>query len=49
MEIVNKGGMTYWVPLSDKEGTAINSFYCWEQAFRVFSNMWYGGISWKIW
>ena len=39
MEMVNKGGMSYWVPLSDKDNVAITSYAKWEQAFRVFSNI----------
>ena len=41
MELVNKGGFTYFVPVSDREGIAggINSFTKWEQAFRVYSNI----------
>ena len=31
--------MTYWVPVSDRETTAITNFNRWEQAFRVFSNL----------
>ena len=41
MELVNKGGFTYFVPVSDREGIAggINSFAKWEQVFRVYSNI----------
>ena len=39
MEMVNKGGFSYWVPVSDHENVAINSYARWEQAFRVFSNI----------
>ena len=40
MEIVNKGGFTYFVPVSDREvASTVNCFGCWEQAFRVFSNI----------
>ena len=39
MEIVNRGGMSYWVPLADRDNVSINSFYKWEQAFRVYSNI----------
>ena len=39
MEIVNRGGMSYWIPVSDHESTSIMSFAHWEQAFRVFSNV----------
>ena len=34
MEIVSKGGMTYFVPVADRENTmTISSFNRWEQAF----------------
>ena len=39
MEMVNKGGMSFWVPVSDREMISINSFNRWEQAFRIFSNI----------
>ena len=39
MEIVNRGGQSYWVPVSDQENTTINNFARWEQAFRVYSNV----------
>ena len=41
MEIVNKGGYTYFVPASDRElsSNTINSLNRWEQAIRVFSNI----------
>ena len=40
MEIINRGGMTYWVPVSDREtaGT-ISGFAKWEQVFRVYANI----------
>ena len=38
MVMVNKGGMSYWVPFSDK-GSSINSVTCWNQAFHVFLNI----------
>ena len=40
MELVSRGRSTFFVPVSDREvsGT-INSFFHWEQAFRVFSNV----------
>ena len=37
LEIVIRGGRTYYVPVS--EGTNITSFQRWEQAFRVFCNI----------
>ena len=39
MEMVSKGGMSYWVPLADRENSTISSFFKWEQAFRVFANV----------
>ena len=39
MEIVNRGGMTYWLPVGDHEGTVISNYSRWEQAFRVFNNV----------
>ena len=39
MEMVNKGGMSFWVPVADHENAVINSYARWEQAFRVFSNI----------
>ena len=41
MELVSRGGSTFFVPVADREtqGNNINSFNKWEQAFRVFSNM----------
>ena len=37
LELVIKGGQSYYVPIS--ETTEINSFSKWEQAFRVYSNI----------
>ena len=37
MELIMKGGHTYYVPVS--ESTEINSFNKWEQAFRVYANI----------
>ena len=39
MEMVNKGGIPHWVPVSEREKSKISSVTCWDQAFRVFSNM----------
>ena len=39
MEMVIKGGMTYWVPISDRELSSITSYIRWEQAFRVYMNI----------
>ena len=39
MEMVNKGGLSYWMPVTDRDNTAITSYSRWEQAFRVYSNL----------
>ena len=39
LEIVNKNGMSYLSPVSEKDRTSISSYQKWEQAFRVFSNV----------
>ena len=39
MEMVNRGGMSYWVPVAHREMSTINGFSKWEQAFCVFSNI----------
>ena len=38
LEVVVKGGHTYWVPV-EKDSQAIVNFNRWEQAFRVFSDI----------
>ena len=42
MELVTKGGFTYFVPVSDRETTAINKFSRWEQAFRAYATIYCG-------
>ena len=40
MELVNKNGMTYWSPISNRDlGGLITSFGKWETAFRVYSKV----------
>ena len=39
MQLVMRGNQSFWVPISQSEATAINSFGKWEQAFRVFSDV----------
>ena len=40
MELINKNGMTFWSPVSNKDlNGGITSFSKWETAFRVFSNI----------
>ena len=35
MMMVNKGGLSYWIPVMDKS-SAITGYHRWDQAFRVF-------------
>ena len=35
LEVMVRGGHTYWVPASDRENVVISGFSKWEQAFRV--------------
>ena len=37
MDLVVRNGKAFWIPISD--GITINTFSKWEQAFRVFSNI----------
>ena len=39
MEMVNKGGIPFWMPVSDREKTEINNIFRWDQAFRVYSHI----------
>ena len=39
MEIVNKGGFNYFVPVADRKCSSITNFHRWEQAFRIYSNV----------
>ena len=40
LELVTRGGLTFFTPVADREGNGgITSFGKWEQAFRVFSNI----------
>ena len=39
LEIVIKGGSTYFAPVSDRDVTSISNFSRWEQAFRIYSNI----------
>ena len=40
MELIHKDGQTYFIPATDRGNSCeINNFYRWEQAFRVFSNI----------
>ena len=39
LQMVYKNGHTYWVPEADSFAVVINNFSKWEQAFRVFSDV----------
>ena len=39
MEIVNRNGRTFFVPANDTDVGSISNFSRWEQAFRVYSNI----------
>ena len=39
LEIVNRNGMTFLSPVSDRDSIQINSYIKWEQAFRIYSNV----------
>ena len=39
LEIINKNGLSYLSPISDRENVQINLYAKWEQAFRVYSNI----------
>ena len=40
MELINKGGQTFFVPVADREVAGSNNgFSKWEQAFRIYSNV----------
>ena len=39
LEIVNRNGMTFLSPVSERETTQINSYVRWELAFRVYSSV----------
>ena len=39
MELISRGGQTFFVSTSDKDTTNITSFSKWEQAFCIFSNV----------
>ena len=38
IELINKGGATYFVPVQDRD-TKINSVHRWEQAFRIYATI----------
>ena len=39
LEMIFRGGQAYWVPAGEKDTQAIHSFSKWEQAFRVYSDI----------
>ena len=39
MEIVNRNGKTYFVPRVDSDNHSISNFSRWEQAFRIYLNV----------
>ena len=39
MQMVNHNGRAYYVPMSKVDKVQVNSLFCWEQAFRVFSDI----------
>ena len=41
LELINWGGQTYFVPASDRDNStySISNFHKWEQAFRMYSNI----------
>ena len=43
MEMVNRGGLSYWVPISDRNSSSISNIVKWEEAFRIFSSIYTEG------
>ena len=43
MEIVNRGGMSYWVPINDRNSQNISNIAKWEEAFRIYSRIYTEG------
>ena len=39
LEIVNRNGLSYLSPISDRENVTISTYNRWEQVFRVYSNV----------
>ena len=39
LELINKGGQTYFIPMGECTTVNITNFHHWEQAFRIFSNI----------
>ena len=43
MEMVNRGGLSYWVPINDRGDGSINNIAKWEEAFRIYSRIYTEG------
>ena len=43
MELVNRGGFSYWVPLSERHSNSISNIAKWEEAFWIFSRIYTEG------
>ena len=43
LEMINRGGFTYWVPVSDRNTTIISNIAKWEEAFRIYSRVYTEG------
>ena len=43
MEMVNRGGLSYWVPINDRGNMSISNIARWEKAFRVYSRIYTEG------
>ena len=39
LEIINQNGVYFLSPVSDRDNLAVNSYFRWEQAFHVYSNI----------
>ena len=39
LELINRGGQTFFVPVDHKDNGGITNFNKWEQAFRIYSNI----------
>ena len=43
MEIVNRGGMSFWVPINDRNSQSISNIAKWEESFHVYSRIYTEG------
>ena len=39
MELINRGGQSFFVPVEQESSSVISNFSKWEQAFRVYMNV----------